>query len=56
MTYDPDYFCCQSCRIWFLKWDRGNILCPECFYEEYDLVEISGKLIWALKKEIYQDD
>ena len=33
---DPDYYCCDKCRFWFLKWDKGNILCPDCWYEKYE--------------------
>jgi hypothetical protein len=54
MSHDPDYYCCENCRDWFLKWDKGNILCPDCFYELYDLVFVNGSCEWMPKRD--QDD
>lgn len=51
MTHDPDYYCCSKCQDWFLTWDKGNILCPECFYELYDLVFINGRCEWIIKND-----
>ena len=54
MSHDPDYYCCENCRFWFLKWDNGNILCPDCFYKLYDLVFFNGSCEWMPKHD--QDD
>jgi hypothetical protein len=54
MTHDPDYYCCENCCFWFLKWDKGNILCPECFYDLHKFVFINGTHEWIKKQD--QDD